>query len=182
MCAFGVRLRRDEGRVRFYANMLLCLLRRRIGRVEPCNTITACSFSQSMKARQYIPERPSSGAADTLVLAEMKDVCGTGDEAAGWCERDARKGFPDDILEVKSNTLFYVHDMEKAWTEAVWRSCCVRQLALMVVGVWHISAPTAIRETAVTAKSPTNVQHACLDASPRGRQIKSGSRGTIPVL
>jgi hypothetical protein len=61
-----------------------------------------------MKSRQDIPGRPSSDASGTL-SSVTKEVCGTGDEAAGSCKRDARNGLPDDMLEAKSNALFYVH-------------------------------------------------------------------------
>jgi hypothetical protein len=89
--------------------MFLCLERRRNGTLEPCNTITACSSEKRKKTRQGIPERPSSGTPGTLLSAVIKEVCGTGDEAAGLYERDARNGFPDDMLGVKNNALFYVH-------------------------------------------------------------------------
>lgn len=87
--------------------MFLCLLRRRTGTLEPCNTITAYSFfgvRMKFKAGKVIPERPPS--SDTLLSAVIKEVCGTD---AGLCEGDARNGFPDDMLRVKSNALFYVH-------------------------------------------------------------------------
>jgi hypothetical protein len=87
--------------------MLLCL-GRRCG-LEPCNTITAYSFEERMKTRQLIPERPSPDTSGTLLSAVIKEVCGTGEEAAGCWEIDARNGFPDDMLGVKSNALFYVH-------------------------------------------------------------------------
>jgi hypothetical protein len=86
--------------------MLLCFWRRVL---EPCNTVTAYSFIERMKTRQLIPERPSSDTSGTLLSAVIKDVCGTGEEAAGLCGTDARNGFPDDMLKVKSNALFYVH-------------------------------------------------------------------------
>jgi hypothetical protein len=55
---------------------------------------------------------------------------------------DARKGFPDDMLEVKRNALFYVHG--RSLSEAVWSSCCALMLVLMVVGALHRSAPTML--------------------------------------
>lgn len=135
--------------------MFLCLLRRRIGVVEPCNTITACSFLIGMKARQGIPERPSSGTADTLLLAEIKEVCGTGDEAAGLYERDARKGFPDDMLQVKNNALFYVHGRGSV-RSGVEQLLCLTTRADGLSASGNVNAPTclSIRSPAVTAKTP----------------------------
>jgi hypothetical protein len=95
-----------------------------------------------MKSRQVIPKRPSSDTSGTLLSLVMKDVCGTGDEAVGKCGMDARKGFPDDMLEVKSNALFYVHG--RSLSEAVWSSCGALRLALMVVGALQRSAPTCL--------------------------------------
>jgi len=123
--------------------MLLCPLRWCTRDIEPCNTITARLLRESTKARQNIPKRPSSGAADALLSAEMKDVCGAG--AAGrWevgggledgsCggllyETDARNGFPEDMLKTRSNTLFYVRG--GSWYDAAWSNCCARPLVLM---------------------------------------------------
>jgi hypothetical protein len=63
--------------------MLLCLERQRNGALGFCNTITAYSFEERMKSRQDIPKRPSSDTSGTLSSAEIKEVCGTGEGAAG---------------------------------------------------------------------------------------------------
>jgi hypothetical protein len=88
--------------------MFLCLGRRSSKALGSCNTITACSFQERVKSRQDIPEGPSPVAAGTL-SAVTKEVCGTGDKAAGLWEGDARNGLPEDMVEANSNALFYVH-------------------------------------------------------------------------
>lgn len=124
ICLVGVRLRRDEGGAGFYAHMFLCLVRRRNCILEICTRLLP-AHSQGMKARQDIPERPSSGTARALLLAEMKEVCGTDADGAGLYENDARKGFPDDMLKVKNNALFYVHG--RSSKAAVWSQLlCLR--------------------------------------------------------
>jgi hypothetical protein len=114
-------MRGNKRRVGLYTDMLLCPLSR--GDLEPCNTITARSPSIGTEARQNIPERPSSGAADADPL--LNDVCGAGAAGrrgcvdaiggAGWelYETDARNGFPEDMLKTKSNALFYVCTWEE---------------------------------------------------------------------
>jgi hypothetical protein len=68
------------------------------------------------KAGKVIPERASPDTSDALLSAVLiKEVCGTGDDAAGLFGRDARKGFPDDMLRARSNALFYVHG--EAWEQ-----------------------------------------------------------------
>jgi hypothetical protein len=100
---------------------------------SPVTQVTAYSFEERMKSRQGIPERASSSTPDTLLSLVTKEVCGTGEDAAGLCGRDARNGFPDDMLKFKSNALFYVHG--RSAQEAMWSSCCALPLVLMVVGV-----------------------------------------------
>ena len=66
LCVVGVRMRRNKRRVGFYADMFLCLERRRTGVLEPCNTITAYSFEERMKARQgriYQSDHPQAPRA-----------------------------------------------------------------------------------------------------------------------
>jgi hypothetical protein len=76
---------------------------------SPVHDYCLLILEKRMKARQDIPERPSSGTAGTLSLAEIKEVCGIGEDGGGLNDIDARKGFPDDMLKTKNNALFYVH-------------------------------------------------------------------------
>jgi hypothetical protein len=117
-----------------------------------------------MKSRQIIPARPSSDASGTLLSLVMKDVCGTGDEAAGKCGMDARKGFPDDMVEVKSNALFYVHG--RSLSEAVWSSCCALRLVLMVVGALQRSAPTCLGGRSGGITTEPHAHRTCLACTP----------------
>jgi hypothetical protein len=114
--------------------MFLCLERRRSKALESCNTITACSFQEHTKPRQDIPEWPSPVASGTL-SAVMKEVCGTGDAAAGLWAGDARNGLPDDMVEANSDALFYVHGRSSG-RSGVERLLCAHRVVLMVVGAW----------------------------------------------
>ena len=89
-----LRLRRDGDGGALYANVLLCPDRH-------CVTITLLLPGQSGTA-VGIPSAAAAAAPSGLwsasaLVKEARGTAASGDEAARWRARDARKGFPDDM-------------------------------------------------------------------------------------
>lgn len=101
--------RRNGGSGRDYAYRLLRLCRRG-GIFEHCKTITPSMPAEAERQGKGIPWSLSPRrASSTLLSVLIKEVCGTGAGRGNACE--ARKGFPDDMLGLKS--IHYAMYMEK---------------------------------------------------------------------
>ena len=80
--------------------MLLCPGRRGDGVGRPCVTITLLLPGQSETQRSGIPSSSWVPASGLCVSGVMKEVGGAGEEGAWSRARDARKGFPEDMVQL----------------------------------------------------------------------------------
>jgi hypothetical protein len=67
-----------------------------------CVTITLLLPGPSETQSNGIPSSPWAPASGLLVSGVTKEVRGTGEEGAWFGAREARKGFPEDMVELQT--------------------------------------------------------------------------------